>query len=473
MNTNATVTSNLMLNLILNTDSYKCSHFCQYPEQTTRTHFYIESRGGRYDETLFFGLQMFLKAYLAKGICEEDIEEAKSIITAHGLPFYEAGWRYILEKHQGKLPIRISAVPEGSVIATHNVLLTIENTDPKCFWLPGYLETALLRAIWYPSTVATTSLKIKEALLKFHEKSSDAPRAMVDFMLHDFGARGASSSETSAIGGLAHLVSFKGTDTIGALVYGKKFYASEMAGFSVPAAEHSTITVWGRDSERDAFENMLNQFAKPGAIVSVVSDSYDIYYAVDQLWGKDLYEKVKNSGARIVVRPDSGDPMTVPVEVIDRLMNHFGYTTNSKGYRVLPDCVRVIQGDGVDPASISEILKKLDEQKIAIDNIVFGMGAALLQKVNRDTQKFAMKCSAAEVKGEWVDVFKDPITDLGKRSKAGLLALVRSEVAGKSTFETVLQSELKGRENLLRPVFENGQLLIDESLDFIRSRLRF
>ncbi len=457
------------MNLILNSDSYKCSHFAQYPEATTRTHFYIESRGGRYEEVLFFGLQLFLKSYLMKGISEPDIEEAKSIITAHGLPFYEEGWRYILKRHSGQLPVRISAVPEGMIVPTHHPLLTIQNTDPACFWLPGYLETALLRGIWYPATVATTSFKIKQELLAYHAKSSDAPTSIVDFMLHDFGARGASSYETSGIGGLSHLVSFRGTDTLAALVYGRDFYHAEMAGFSIPASEHSTMTSWGRDHEQEAFNHMLKTFGKPGAMLSVVSDSYDIYHAVDALWGETLKEKVKISGARLVVRPDSGDPLQVPIEVIHRLMNHFGYSINSKGYRVLPDYLRVIQGDGIDPTSIKQILTRLDEQKIAIDNIVFGMGAALLQKVNRDTQKFAMKCSAAEVKGEWRDVFKDPITDHGKRSKTGLLAVVRE----KTGFETIVESELCGRENLLRPVFENGGLLIDESLDTIRNRLRW
>jgi nicotinamide phosphoribosyltransferase len=459
------------MNLILNADSYKCSHFVQYPSGTTRTHFYIESRGGRYDEVLFFGLQMFLKAYLSRGVSQENIIEAKGLLEAHGLPFYEEGWQYIVKHHQGRLPIKISAVAEGTVLPTHHPLVTIENTDPECFWLPGYLETALLRAIWYPVTVATTSFKIKQDLLAFHAKSSDAPIETVDFMLHDFGARGASSYETSGIGGLAHLVSFKGTDTLAALSYGRAFYRCEMAGFSIPASEHSTMTTWGRANEAQAFENMLEQFGKPGEMLSVVSDSYDIYHAVDHLWGESLREKVKKSGARVVIRPDSGNPLVVPIEVIQRLMNHFGFTVNSKGYRVLPDYLRVIQGDGIDPASIQQILLKLEEQKISIDNIVFGMGAALLQKVNRDTQKFAMKCSAAEVNGQWRDVFKDPVTDQGKRSKTGLLAVVQGDETHSST-ETILTSELNGRTNLLRPVFDNGSLLVDETLDEIRERVK-
>jgi len=454
------------MNLILNTDSYKYSHFCQYPPGTTRTHFYIESRGGRYPQTIFFGLQMFIKAYLMPGISLENIEEAKAMVLAHGLPFHEEGWRKIWERYQGKLPLKISAVPEGFAVPTGNVLLTIENTDSDCFWLPGFLETALLRGIWYPTTVATTSAYVKAQLKIFHEKSSDLSLSHLDFALHDFGARGASSYETSAIGGLAHLVSFRGTDTVGALVQARQYYGETLAGFSIPASEHSTMTAWGKPREQEAFSNMLDQFAKAGGVLAVVSDSYDIYHAVDYLWGEILRDRVQKSGARVVIRPDSGDPLTVPLKVIQHLMDRFGYSLNSKGYKVLPACVRVIQGDGVDPQSIAQILEKLEQEKISLDNIAFGMGAALLQKINRDTQKFAMKCSAVEVDGLWRDVFKDPITDQGKRSKAGRLGLCREG----NQFETVSYEEnLDG--NLLRPVFENGELRIDESLEQIRARV--
>lgn len=456
------------MNPILNTDSYKLSHFKQYPEGTENTYFYIESRGGLYDKTVFFGLQMFLKEYF-NPITKAHIEEAKALAELHGLVFNEAGWLYILEKHKGVLPIRINALPEGVVVNTNNALLTIENTDPECYWLPAYLETALLRAIWYPTTVSTTSRNIMKAFRGYHEVSSDADIAELDFKLHDFGARGTSSYETTGIGGLAHLTVFKGTDTMPALLCGRKYYQSEMAGFSIPAAEHSTMTTWGRDGEEDAYQNMLEQFATPGATVAVVSDSYNIYHAVDKIWGQKLKAQVEQSGATIIVRPDSGDAATVPIEVIKRLMEVYGHTVNSKGYKVLPDCIRVIQGDGVDPRSIHQILANLNYEKIALDNITFGMGAALLQKVNRDTQRFAMKCSAAKVGGKWRDVFKDPITDHGKKSKAGRLAVVKSG----NQYVTILESDLGDQTNELRPVFENGKLLIDESLDTIRERISY
>lgn len=255
--------------IILNTDSYKASMHLQYAPKTQTIFSYIESRGGRYDETVLFGVQAFIKEYMLDPITKADIDLAEEIWTAHGEPFNRAGWDYILEKHNGFLPVRIKAAPEGSVIPTRNVLVTIENTDPECFWLTTYIETALLRAVWYPTTVATNSREIKKIIARYLDQTGDLEG--LGFKLHDFGARGASSAESAMIGGMAHLVNFVGTDTIGAVVGVRKYYNEAIAGFSIPAAEHSTITSWGRENEVEAFRNMLTQFAKPGALVAVVS----------------------------------------------------------------------------------------------------------------------------------------------------------------------------------------------------------
>jgi len=411
-----------MSNIILNTDSYKASHYLQYPPDTTHVYSYVESRGGEYDRTVFFGLQMFIQEYLSRPITKENIDEAEAVYAAHGLPFNREGWEHILYNHGGMLPLKIKAVPEGYVVPIHNVLMTVENTDPKCFWLTSFIETALLRAIWYPTTVATQSWDIKRVIKRYMDETSDHPEG-VDFKLHDFGARGVSSFESAGIGGLAHLVNFKGTDTVTALLYGKKYYDAEMAGFSIPASEHSTMTSWGKDHEADAYRNMVQKFGKPGALVAVVSDSYDIFNATEKIWGEELKDEVVNSGAIVVVRPDSGDPILTPVKVVQLLAEKYGTTKNSKGFNVLNN-VRVIQGDGIDINSISEILRLLKVCGFSADNIAFGMGGALLQKVNRDTQKFAMKCSAVQVNGEWRNVVKRPVGDKTKHSKGGRLALL-------------------------------------------------
>jgi nicotinamide phosphoribosyltransferase len=452
-----------MKNLILNTDSYKTSHFAQYPAGTQYISSYIESRGGRYPETLFFGLQAFIKAYLTTPISQADIDEAELICTAHGVPFNKAGWDYILTTYQGYLPIEIEAVKEGQIIPTGNVMLQVRNTDPQCAWLTSYIETALLRAIWYPTTVATVSRECRNIIERYLEETADSTEGLA-FKLHDFGARGASSEESAAIGGLAHLVSFMGTDTLSAIVAARRFYNADMAGFSIPAAEHSTITSWGRKGELDAYANMLTQFGKPGGLVAVVSDSYDLWNAIDNLWGDQLKAQVESMGGTLVIRPDSGDPVTVVCEAIERLMAKFGETRNQKGYRMLPSCVRLIQGDGISANTIEAILEALKAREISADNIAFGMGAELLQKVNRDTQKFAMKASAICINGEWKDVYKDPITDPDKRSKRGRLALIKTEQG----YQTITLDELGDQTNQLTPIFRNGELLKEWTLDEVR-----
>ncbi|OZG74182.1 nicotinate phosphoribosyltransferase [Hahella sp. CCB-MM4] len=453
-------------NIILNVDSYKASHYLQYPPMTTQVSSYIEARGGQFKDAVFFGLQMFIKEYLTSPITMEDVDEAKVILQAHGVPFNEAGWRYIVEKHNGYLPIEIEAIPEGAVVPVKNALVQVINTDPNCAWLTSYVETALLRAVWYPTTVATVSWNCRQIIQRYLDETADNSDSL-GFKLHDFGARGATTEEAAAVGGAAHLVNFLGTDTLSGVLAARRYYGAEMAGFSIPAAEHSTITSWGRDNETEAYANMLDQFSGPGKLVAVVSDSYDLWNAIDNIWGEELKTKVEATGGTLIVRPDSGDPVTIVTETIERLMRKFGFEVNDRGYRVLPGCIRVIQGDGISQQTIEAILEAMKQRKQSADNIAFGMGGELLQKINRDTMKFAMKASAAKVAGLWRDVYKDPVTDQGKRSKKGRLAVVRG-MAGE--IKTIRREDLGQRENLLVPVFRNGELLKDYEFEEIRQR---
>ena len=419
-----------MSNLILNTDSYKMSHFLQYPYNTAYVNSYIASRGiedtsiaGANPEIVNLGLQMFIMEYLEKPITMADIQEAEYIAQHHGLPFNKEGWMKILKKHGGFLPIYIEGLPEGTPVPVGTTQYQVRNTDPELPWVTSYIETALLRAIWYPSTVATISREIKKIIKNDLEITCMDPASVLPFRLHDFGARGVSSKESAGIGGLAHIVNFQGTDTIEAIQYAfNYYYARGMPAFSIPAAEHSTITSWGKSAEEAAYRNMLQKFGKPGALVAVVSDSYDIYNACEKIWGEKLRDEVQNSGATVVIRPDSGDPVTVVSKVIDILGAKFGYRENQKGYKVLNPAVRVIQGDGVNYFSISEILVKLLANGWSAENVAFGMGGALLQKVNRDTFKYAMKASAMKRLNDvyWNDVFKEPVTDTVKASKRGI-----------------------------------------------------
>jgi nicotinamide phosphoribosyltransferase len=443
------------------TDSYKVSHYKQYPPNTTNVYSYFESRGGEFPETLFFGLQYITKKYLVgKVITQEKIDEAELIFSTHfgnKSLFNKKGWEHILNKHDGCLPVIIKAVQEGSIIPTNNVLMTIENTDPEVPWLTNYLETLLVQT-WYPTTVATLSKRIKWLIESFLGDSGTPE--LIDYKLHDFGFRGVSSVESAGIGGCAHLVNFKGTDTLESLQIARKYYNCSEAGFSIPAAEHSTITSWGKLHEKSAYVNMLNQF--PEGTVAVVSDSYNIEKAC-HIWGK-LKDKVLLRNGKLVIRPDSGDPPKVVLSCLEILGSYFGYITNSKNFKVLNDKVRLIQGDGINISMIWKILVEIQGAGWSADNISFGTGGTLLQKLNRDTQNFAFKCSSVTVNGLQRDVFKKPITDPNKNSKRGRLKLVN--INGK--YKTVSKKQLG--EDLLVPIFRNGELLKDYTLEEIRSR---
>ncbi len=450
-------------------DSYKASHFRQWAPGIEYVSTYIEPRGGKWSKVVFFGLQYYIKKYLLDfQVNLENIIEAKEDYEAHGEPCNEQGFLDLLEL--GYYPIRIQAIPEGTIIPTGNVVIQMVNTDPRFFWLPSFLETMLLR-VWYLNTVATKSWMCKQTIKKYLEMTSDVPNnGQLEFKLHDFGSRGASSYESASIGGCAHLVNFKGTDTMSALRIARKYYHEPMAGFSVPAAEHGTITSWGLDHELDAFRHMIETFGKPGKTFAVVSDSYDIHRAIHEYWGKELKDLVINSGATLVVRLDSGDPIQMVREGISGLMNAFGYQTNSLGYDVLPPFIRVLQGDGVDLDPIENILKNMMKNKLSTDNILFGMGGALLQNLNRDCLSYAMKASAVKDESGWRDIFKRPVTDPKKESKRGRLALAKN-VNGQ--FVTVREGHSfpVGNNNYLTDIFFNGQLIQDWTLQEIRERV--
>ena len=364
-----------MTNLILTTDSYKHSHFLQYPPEARIISAYAEARpGGVAEEAVFLGLQPFLIDYLAKPVTTADIDEAEALLAVHGEPFNRTGWEAIVADHGGFLPLEITALPEGTVVPTSVPMLQIRNTDPRMPWLTTFIETALLRAIWYPTTVATISRQIREVIAAGLAKTSDDPEGQLPFKLHDFGARGVSSGESAALGGMAHLVNFAGTDTLEGILAARRYYGAEMAGFSIPAAEHSTMTSWGKARESDAYTNMLEQF---DGVLAVVSDSYDLDNAVNAIWGGTLKDRVLARDGTLVVRPDSGDPVETPLRTIEALWRHFGGSVNAKGYRVLDPHVRVIQGDGMTPATIAQLVDRVIGAGYAIDNITFGMGGGL------------------------------------------------------------------------------------------------
>jgi nicotinamide phosphoribosyltransferase len=461
------------------TDSYKLTHAAQYPKGATKMVSYFESRGGQYDEILWFGIEMICQEYLLQRLTQEQADNmvawAREHMAGNVTDHLEIALNAVVNELGGRLPIKIRAAKEGALIPVKNVLFTIESTieDERFFSIVSYFETKLVRA-WGPSTVATVSYNVRKVIMEALERSADDPMAEIAFKFHDFGSRGVPDMGTAAFNGAGHLVSFLGTDTTVAsmvteIAYPERSLTQPVNSGSIPASEHSTTTMHGRTGEAQLVGQMFEAYAKPGAIFATVADSYDIISFLRDLAPK-FRDQLLDSGATWVVRPDSNDPVEMPVQVIVELDKTFGSTINSKGYKVLNN-VRCIQGDGIEPKHVKLILDRLLELGFSASNIAFGMGGGLLQKINRDTCKFALKCSAALINGEWVDVFKDPSTydenwnrlegKSFKKSKKGRLELMRNRVTGAYATKTSDNADEFGSdwEEALEDVFADGYML--------------
>ena len=464
-------------NLVLLADAYKYAHHKLYYPGTSQIYSYLESRGGMFDETVFFGLQYFLKEYLqGRAFTQQDLDEAEGfLLQVFGRDdvFDKSRFQYILDKYDGRLPVRIKAVAEGTAVPVHNVLMTIENTDPECFWLTNFLETLLMQ-VWYPCTVATLSNQVKKVVTQFYaETATEGAEAGIDFVLNDFGFRGVSSVESAKLGGAAHLLNFNGSDNLAGSGMAINYYnAQKVYGLSIPATEHSICTLLGKEGELEVFRHVLRTF--PEGIVACVSDSYNIFRACADYWGEELKAEILNRKGTLVIRPDSGDPVMTLLKIFEILFQQLGYTVNAKGYKVLPQQVRVIQGDGVNYNSIIKIYEALKTNGISAENLVLGMGGALLQKIDRDTQRYALKCSHAIVNGKEINVEKSPtemdaqgnITGSFKKSKSGRLKLVNA--GGK--YQTVNEDSNTLPDHLIT-VFENGELLNEITFEQARANI--
>ena len=464
-------------NLLGLTDSYKFTHWKQLPPDARYLWSYFESKGGEFSHTIFSSLQYHLMAYLeGRAFTKGDIEELTEDTKKHfpSPQFNDAGWNKLYDTYGGIIPLEIRAVPEGMKIPVKNILMSAVNTDPRFPWLPNYFETLLVQS-WYPITVATQAYFILQDMLNWADIMG-CPRELVYWKLHDFGFRGVTCPEQAGIGGMAHLSIFKGTDTYNAVRYAKHYYGSPMAGFSIPASEHSTITSWGKERELDAYKNALNVY--DDCMFACVSDSFNIYNALEKLWGTELKDEILKRKQAVVFRPDSGNPKDVVINCLNILGERFGYKINVKGFKVLPDQVRLIQGDGVNRASINEILQAMFETGWSIENIAFGMGGALLQKLDRDTQKMVFKCEdLISGKGpadtEELMVYKEPITDPGKNSKRGRMILVKD---GDGSYRTIdrlsyLKHEYPDERDILQTVFLNGEIVKKYNFEEVRSNV--
>ena len=440
-------------NIIIDVDNYKHCHYSLYPPGTEYVSSYIESRGGDLPSTMFVGLQAYLREYLMRPITLEDIDEAEFIEREQGMHFNRENWLGILNDHDGFLPVEIEAVPEGTVLPPKNVLVQLINTDPKYFWATSFFETSLLRAVWYPTTIGSVSWLCKQLIRDSLEQTSDNP-GVLRHMLHDYGARGVSSQQSAALGGMAHLVNFNQSDTLPGIIAAKRYYNAGHVSNSGPNSEHAGFCAWGRENEAAALSNMLDMYADNG-VALLLTDTYDHDNCVKNIIGRELNEKIRNFPGLVGVRPDSGDVVQVTSDTTEWLMDAFGYEVNSKGYKVLPPYVRVVQGDGLSFPVLPKILIELERRGLSTENAVYGMGGGLLQHFHRDTMNFGQKASAVCVDGEWRDIYKSPTGSEFKVSKKGRLALKFEN----GTYTTVPRASIPPEENVLVPVFRNGKLL--------------
>jgi nicotinamide phosphoribosyltransferase len=414
-----------------------------------------------YEYTIFFGLQYILKEWLeGEVVTREKIDKAEAMMSKHfefaGVPWSRAKWDYIVDNCGGKLPIEIKAVPEGLKMPVSNVLFTIENTDPNCAWLTNALET-LLQHVWYGTTVATRAHYIMTIIKKYFKETVDESNQwLAEYYLHSFGQRACAGMEQAGIGGSAELISIMGTDTVMGIDYAMRYYGMELKDLpkSVVASEHAVQCSLGKEGEFEVTKNLIKKF--PDGILSVVSDTYDIENAV-RVYCTDLKEEILGRNGKFVVRPDSsrfkGDtPEDQVLWIVNELAKSFGTTVNSFGYRVLHPSVGCIYGDSLTEVDIENILRKLKENGFSAESCVFGCGSYLLDKLNRDTMRFAIKGSAICVDGVWKDIYKEP-SDKSKASKRGKLKLVKKDEG----FITV-REDADG-EDLLETVFLNGKIL--------------
>jgi nicotinamide phosphoribosyltransferase len=477
------MSNSLRRNIILDIDSYKNDHGKMLPEDTE----YIFStivprRGNRYTDVIkAMGHQYAVKKYITEPVEAWMLDEAEIELREQGFSFNRERWQHILDKHNGYLPLEIRAVPEGMLVPVGVATVTIVNTDPKCGWLSSYIETMFQRVCWKMTTVASIALDLYRYLDDMMIKHS-GEAGKVNFHLHNFGSRGADSYEADILAGMAHLsAGFNGTDCAQANRNIKHFYNTTKAyGMSVSASEHSVMCTWSDSNTRDdlpAVKMMIDLLEykiqnKEGLpIVSIVGDTYDIYRLTRDYIGGIYRDKIIELGAlggKVVVRPDSGDPLTMCMEVIKILMDKFGYSVNKFGYKVLPPYIGVIQGDGINNDSIRHIVARLDKARISLENIIFGMGSGLTHDAGRDEFSFSMKATARFDGKIWHDLQKRPITDLGKQSLKGHVSTYISRDKQDIYTERIEDEHLLASD-LMQTIYRDGKCYQEYTFDEILS----
>lgn len=473
-------------------DYYKVDHRRQYPEGTEQVYSNFTPRISRIpgiNKVVVFGIQAFVKEFLQMRFTRDFFDQPRAKVIGQyrrrmdtSLGKDTIPLEHLEALHElGYLPIRVKALPEGTLCPLKTPVLTITNTRPEFHWLPNFLETLLSCELWHPMTSATIANRYREILDRYAEKTG-GDKGFVDWQGHDFSMRGATSAESAAKSGAGHLLSFSGTDTIPAIDFLEHYYNAnaekELIGGSVPATEHAVMCLGGQETERETFERLLTK-VYPKGIVSVVSDTWDFWKVLTDTLPA-MKETIMAREGKLVIRPDSGDPADIlcgtcdvpgskdpeKAGAVELLWNTFGGKTNTKGYLELDSHVGLIYGDSITLDKCEEICRRLEEKGFASTNVVFGIGSYTYQYVTRDTLGFAMKATYGKIKGAPKDLYKAPKTDSGMKNSARGLLRVEPDLSLKEC--CTLEEEAGG---MLRTVFEDGKLLREETLSEIRARL--
>lgn len=483
---------------ILLKDGYKVGHKFQYPEGTTLVYSNMTPRRARNEaiqEIVFFGLQYFIEEYLIRQFDEAFFSQPKEAVLQayarrmdHYLGKDAVSYDHIAALHDlGYLPLEIKAVAEGSLVPLRVPVLTIKNTLPEFFWLTNMLETLMSAIIWKPCTSATTAFQYLRTFTRYAEETVGADKSFIPWQGHDFSFRGMSGVEDALMSGAAHLLSFAGTDTIPAIDFLETYYGAdckqELIGGSVPATEHSVMCMGSQDGEIETFERLITK-VYPAGVVSIVSDTWDFWQVITGFLPQ-LKERILAREGKVVIRPDSGDPVKIIVGDEDAipgspeykgavtcLWEIFGGTVTEKGYKLLDPHIGLIYGDSITTERQDAILEGLKRKGFASYNVVLGIGSYTYEYVTRDTFGFAMKATYGEVEGKGRDIFKDPKTDDGtKKSAKGLMQVFRNEATGRLELKDQC-SWAEEAQGELKTVFKDGKLTREQTLAEIRERLK-
>jgi nicotinamide phosphoribosyltransferase len=480
------------LSAMLLCDFYKISHRAMYPTGTEVVYSTWTPRASRMKDVnhvVAFGFQPFIQDYLMDFFMENFFCKPKEVVVAeyvriirHTLGVAKPETQHIEDLHDlGYLPLSIKALPEGTVVPLRVPMLTIHNTDKRFFWLTNFIESLASCELWQASTSATIAREYRKILDKAAMETVGNTE-FVMFQGHDFSMRGMSSLKSAVLSGLGHLTQFSGTDTIPSIQAAEHYYGAnverELVGTSIPATEHSIQCAYGNDM--DYLENMISR-VHPDGFVSVVSDGYDFWDVIGRVIPA-LKEKIMGRNGKVVIRPDSGDPVLIVCGdpdgktelerkgAVEALWDTFGGTVTDKGYKLLDSHIGLIYGDAITLRRAEEIVERLKAKGFASINVVFGIGSYTYQYNTRDTFGFALKSTLCVIKGDEKQIFKDPKTDNGiKKSQKGRVVVIHNE-NGYQVLDGFSLNDKIGADCLVE-IFRDGELLTKQTFAQVREKL--